>query len=179
MILESIFAGFGGQGVMLMGQLLAYSGMYEGKNVTYFPSYGPEMRGGTANCSVIVSDEPVGSPVISDLGILVAMNRPSLEKFEAALKPGGILFYNSSLIAVKPKRTDIKAHAISANEIAIELGNIRVANMVIMGAILKATGVVSLDTVMKVLTEKVLTGKKKDLVGVNRAALEKGMELIS
>lgn len=179
MILESIFAGFGGQGVMLMGQLLAYSGMYEGKNVTYFPSYGPEMRGGTANCSVIVSDEPVGSPVISELGILVAMNRPSMEKFEAMVKPGGTLFYNSSLIDVKPKRTDIKAVAVPANEIANELGNTRVANMVVMGAILKATGVVHIDTVMKVLTEKVLTGKKKDLVGINRTALEKGMELVS
>lgn len=179
MILESIFAGFGGQGVMLMGQLLAYSGMYEDKNVTYFPSYGPEMRGGTANCSVIVSDEPVGSPVISEPGILVAMNRPSLERFEAALKPGGTLFYNSSLIDIKPKRTDIKAYAIPANEIAIDLGNARVANMVVMGALLKATGVVSVDTVMKVLTEKVLTGKKKELVGINRAALEKGMELVS
>lgn len=179
MILESIFAGFGGQGVMLMGQLLAYSGMYEGKNVTYFPSYGPEMRGGTANCSVIVSDEPVGSPVISELGILVAMNRPSMEKFEAALKPGGTLFYNSSLIDVKPKRTDINVYAIPANEIAIDLGNVRVANMVVMGAILKATGIVNIDTVMKVLTEKVLTGKKKDLVGVNRTALEKGMDMVS
>ena len=179
MILESIFAGFGGQGVMLMGQLLAYSGMYEDKNVTYFPSYGPEMRGGTANCSVIVSDEPVGSPVISEPGILVAMNRPSLEKFEVALKPGGTLFYNSSLIDTKPKRTDIKAYAIPANEIAIDLGNARVANMVVMGALLKATGVVSVETVMKVLTEKVLTGKKKELVGINRAALEKGMELVS
>lgn len=179
MILESIFAGFGGQGVMLMGQLLAYSGMYEDKNVTYFPSYGPEMRGGTANCSVIVSDEPVGSPVISEPSILVAMNRPSLEKFEAALKPGGILFYNSSLIDIKPKRSDIKAYAIPANEIAIELGNARVANMVVMGALLKATGVVSVETVMKVLTEKVLTGRKKELVGINRAALEKGMELVS
>lgn len=178
MILESIFAGFGGQGVMLMGQLLAYSGMYEGKNVTYFPSYGPEMRGGTANCSVIVSDEPVGSPVISDLGILVAMNRPSMEKFEGMLKPGGMLFYNSSLIDVQPKRTDIKAVAVPANEIANDLGNIRVANMVVMGAILKATGVVNIDTVMRVLTEKVLTGKKKGLVEINRVALEKGMELV-
>jgi 2-oxoglutarate ferredoxin oxidoreductase subunit gamma len=164
---------------MLMGQLLAYSGMYEGKNVTYFPSYGPEMRGGTANCSVIVSDEPVGSPVISDLGILVAMNRPSMEKFEGMLKPDGMLFYNSSLIDVRPKRTDIKAVAAPANEIANDLGNIRVANMVVMGAILKATGVVNIDTVMRVLTEKVLIGKKKDLVGINRAALEKGMELVS
>lgn len=179
MILESIFAGFGGQGVMLMGQLLAYSGMYEGKNVTYFPSYGPEMRGGTANCSVIVSDEPVGSPVISELGLLVAMNRPSMERFEEMVKPGGMLFYNSSLIDIQPKRTDIKGVAVPANEIANDLGNTRVANMVVMGAILKATGVVDVETVMKVLTEKVLTGKKKDLVGINRLALEKGMELVS
>ena len=177
MILESIFAGFGGQGVMLMGQLLAYSGMYEGKNVTYFPSYGPEMRGGTANCSVIVSDEPVGSPVISELGLLVAMNRPSMERFEDMIKPDGMLFYNSSLIDIQPKRTDIKGIAIPANKIANDLGNTRVANMVVMGAILKATGVVDIETVMKVLTEKVLTGKKKNLVGINRSALEKGMEI--
>jgi len=179
MMLESIFAGFGGQGVMLMGQLLAYSGMYEGKNVSWFPSYGPEMRCGTANCSVVVSDEPVGSPVISEPDVLVAMNRPSLEKFEGMVKSGGMIFYNSSLIDIKPKRTDIKAIPIPANEIAGELGNSRVANMVVMGAILKSTGAVKLDTVMKVLTEKVLTGKKKDLVDVNRAALQKGMELVS
>ncbi|NLY75804.1 MAG: 2-oxoacid:ferredoxin oxidoreductase subunit gamma [Firmicutes bacterium] len=179
MMLESIFAGFGGQGVMLMGQLLAYSGMYEGKNVSWFPSYGPEMRGGTANCSVVVSDEPVGSPVISEPHVLVAMNRPSLEKFEGMVKSGGMIFYNSSLIDIKPKRTDIKAIPVPANEIAGELGNARVANMVVMGAILKSTGVVKVDTVMKVLTEKVLTGKKKDLVDVNRAALQKGMELVS
>lgn len=178
MILESIFAGFGGQGVMLMGQLLAYSGMYEGKNVSYFPSYGPEMRGGTANCSVVVSDEPVASPVISEPGIIVAMNRPSLDKFMPMIKPGGTLYYNSSLIDVKPERSDIKVFAIPANDIANELGNIRVANMVIMGAILKSTGVVKLDTVMNVLLEKVLTGKKKDLAIINRAALEKGMALV-
>jgi 2-oxoglutarate ferredoxin oxidoreductase subunit gamma len=178
MILESIFAGFGGQGVMLMGQLLAYSGMYEGKNVTYFPSYGPEMRGGTANCSVVVSDEQVGSPVISEPGILVAMNRPSMEKFEGMVKPGGTLFYNSSLIDIKPKRTDIKVVAVPANDIATTIGNSRVANMVVLGAILKSTGVVKIDTVMKVLQEKVLTGKKKDLVSVNRTALEKGMALL-
>ncbi|HBE78711.1 MAG TPA: 2-oxoacid:ferredoxin oxidoreductase subunit gamma [Firmicutes bacterium] len=178
MILESIFAGFGGQGVMLMGQLLAYSGMYEGKNTTYVPSYGPEMRGGTANCSVVVSDELIGSPVISEPSIVVAMNRPSMEKFEAIIKPGGVLFYNSSLIDVKPKRTDIKVVAIAANEIATELGNSRVANMVVIGAILKSTGIVNIETVMKVLQEKVLTGKKKDLVGVNRAAIEKGMSLV-
>jgi 2-oxoglutarate ferredoxin oxidoreductase subunit gamma len=178
MILESIFAGFGGQGVMLLGQLLAYSGMYEGKNVTYFPSYGPEMRGGTANCSVVVSDDLVGSPVISEPTILVAMNRPSMEKFEGMLKAGGTLFYNSSLIDIKPKRTDIKVVAVPANDIATAIGNSRVANMVVIGAILKSTEIVKIDTVMKVLQEKVLTGKKKDLVTINRTALEKGMELV-
>ena len=178
MILESIFAGFGGQGVMLMGQLLAYSGMYEGKNTTYVPSYGPEMRGGTANCSVVVSDELIGSPVISVPNIVVAMNRPSMENFEGMIQSGGTLFYNSSLIDVKPKRTDIKVVAIPANEIATELGSSRVANMVVLGAILKSTTVVHIDTVMKVLQEKVLTGKKKDLVAVNRKAIEKGMEAV-
>lgn len=178
MKLEAILAGFGGQGVMLMGQLLAYSGMYEGKNVTWFPSYGPEMRGGTANCSVVVSDEDaIGSPVISEPEILVAMNRPSMEKFENALKPGGTLFYNSSLIDVKPQRTDIQVVAIPANDIATELGNSKVANMVVVGAILKKTNIVNIETVMKVLKEKVLTGKKQDLVAINRSALEKGMEL--
>ena len=177
MMLESVFAGFGGQGVMLMGQLLAYSGMYEGKQVSWFPSYGPEMRGGTANCSVVVSDEPVGSPVIAEPDILVAMNRPSLEKFEAILKSGGTLFYNSSLINIKPKRTDIKVVAIPANDIATELGNSKVSNMVVMGAILKSTNVVGLDTVMSVL-KKTLSGKKQDLLPVNKAALEKGMELV-
>jgi 2-oxoglutarate ferredoxin oxidoreductase subunit gamma len=178
MTLEVFFAGFGGQGVMLMGQLLSYSGMYEGKNVTYFPAYGAEMRGGTANCSVVVSDEVIGSPVIAEPDVVVAMNRPSLDKFEKTIKPGGTLYYNSSLIDVKPKRTDIKTIAIPANEIATELGNSRVANMVVIGAILKSTSVVHIDTVMKVLQEKVLTGKKKDLVDINRKAIEKGMELV-
>jgi 2-oxoglutarate ferredoxin oxidoreductase subunit gamma len=175
-MMEAIFAGFGGQGVMLMGQMLAYAGMYEGKNVSWFPSYGPEMRGGTANCSVVVSDEPVGSPVISEPSVLVAMNRPSMEKFEAMIKPGGILFYNSSLIDIKPKRTDIKVVAIPANDIATELGNTKVANMVVIGAILKNTNVVGFDTIMKVL-QKTFGGKKQDLIPVNRAAVEKGMEI--
>jgi 2-oxoglutarate ferredoxin oxidoreductase subunit gamma len=172
---EAIFAGFGGQGVMLMGQLVAYSGMYEGKNVSWVPSYGPEMRGGTANCSVVVSADSIGSPVFTEPSVLVAMNRPSLEKFEAMLKPGGLLFYNSSLIDVKPKRTDITAVAIPANDLAAELGNLKVANMVVLGAVIKKTGIVNVDTAMHVLTEKVLTGKKEKLIPVNRAALDKGM----
>lgn len=177
MTLEGIFAGFGGQGVMLMGQLLAYSGMYEGKEVSWFPSYGPEMRGGTANCSVVVSDEPVGSPVLNDADMVVIMNRPSLDKFEPMVKPGGLLFYNSSLIDVTPKRTDIKVIAVPANEIAAELGNDRVANMVVMGAILKQTGIVDIETVMSVL-QKTMTGRKQALLPLNRQALEKGMELV-
>lgn len=179
MILESIFAGFGGQGVLLLGQILAYAGMYENKNTTWFPAYGAEVRGGTANCSVVISDEPIGSPVISEPEIIVAMNRPSLERFERMLKPGGTLFYNSSLINIKPKRTDIKIMAIPASDIAAELGNPRVANMVVLGAILQSTGIVNIDTVTKVLQEKVFTGKKQNLVPLNRKALEKGMALVS
>jgi 2-oxoglutarate ferredoxin oxidoreductase subunit gamma len=175
---EAIFAGFGGQGVLLMGQLIAYSGMYEGKNVSWVPSYGPEMRGGTANCSVVVSEEAIGSPVFTEPNVLVAMNRPSLEKFEATLKPGGLLFYNSSLIEIQPKRTDITVIAVPANDLATELGNSRVANMVVMGAIIKKTGIVTVDTAMHVLTEKVLTGRKEKLIPVNRAAFDKGMELV-
>jgi 2-oxoglutarate ferredoxin oxidoreductase subunit gamma len=175
---EAIFAGFGGQGVMLMGQLVAYSGMYEGKNVSWVPSYGPEMRGGTANCSVVVSEKTIGSPVFTEPSVLVAMNRPSLEKFEAILQPGGLLFYNSSLIDIRPKRTDITVLAIPANDLATELGNSRVANMVVMGAIIKKTGIINLDTAMDVLKAKVLTGKKEKLIPINRAALEKGMEIV-
>lgn len=178
MILEAIFAGFGGQGVMLMGQMLAYAGMYESKNVSWFPSYGPEMRGGTANCSVVVSDDPIGSPVVSEPDILVAMNRPSMEKFEKSIKPGGILFYNSSLIDVKPNRTDIKVVPIPANDIASEIGNTKVANMVVIGAVIKSTNIVKFDTVMMVL-KKTFTGKKENLVLINKAALEKGMALVS
>jgi 2-oxoglutarate ferredoxin oxidoreductase subunit gamma len=175
---EAIFAGFGGQGVMLMGQLVAYSGMYEGKNVSWVPSYGPEMRGGTANCSVVVSETEIGSPVFTAPNVLVAMNRPSLEKFEAALQPGGLLFYNSSLIEIKPQRTDITIIAVPANDWAEKLGNSRVANMIVMGAIIKKTGIVNVDTAMHVLTEKVLTGRKEKLIPINRAALDKGMKLV-
>jgi len=127
---------------------------------------------------VVVSDEIIGSPVISEPNIVVAMNRPSMERFEPMIKPGGVLFYNSSLIDVKPTRTDIKVVAIPANDIANKIGNSRVANMVVVGAILKSTSIVHIETVMKVLQEKVLTGKKKDLVGINREAIEKGMELV-
>ena len=120
---EMILAGFGGQGVMLMGQILAYAGMLEEKQVSWFPAYGPEMRGGTANCAVIISDEPVGAPNVSEPGVVVVMNGPSLDKFEPMVKKGGVLIINSSLISREATRADIKVFKVPSNEIAAELGN--------------------------------------------------------
>ena len=126
---EMIFAGFGGQGVMLMGQILSYAGMMEEQQVSWFPAYGPEMRGGTANCSVIIGDEAVGTPIVTEPQVVVAMNLPSLDKFEPHLAAGGILLINSSLIERSAKRSDVKALLVPCNDIAKELGNPKVANM--------------------------------------------------
>lgn len=172
-----IMAGFGGQGIMSMGQLLTYAGMIEGKNVSWLPSYGPEMRGGTANCNVILSDEPVASPIVTDATAVIAMNRPSLDKFESALVKNGILLINSSLIDRKAKRTDIRAFEIPANEIANEIGNSRVANMIMLGAYLELTKAVSLESVTKAL-KKVFGPSKGKYIPVNQEALAKGAELV-
>jgi len=166
-------AGFGGQGVMSMGQLLAYSGMLEGKNVSWLPSYGPEMRGGTANCNVIVSDDEIGSPIVTEATAVIAMNLPSLDKFEHSVMPGGTLIINSSLIERKCSRTDIDVFYIPANEIADELGNNRVANMVMLGAYLKKTGIVKPESVIESL-RKVLGPSKEHLIPVNEEALKRG-----
>lgn len=172
-----IIAGFGGQGVMSLGQMLAYSGMTEGKEVSWLPSYGPEMRGGTANCQVIVSDEPIAAPIISTADTVIAMNLPSLDKFEKVVKKGGNLFINSSLIEKKAERDDINVFYINANDVAVELGNSRVAGMVVMGAYLQATKVVKEETIIKSL-EKVLGNKKLDLIPINEKALDRGAELV-
>ena len=172
-----IIAGFGGQGVMAMGQLLTYSGMIEDKNVSWLPSYGPEMRGGTANCSVILSDEPVGSPVVTDSTASIVLNKPSLDKFENSVVPGGKLFINSSLIDKKSVRNDIDVYYIPANEIAIELGNDKVANMVMLGAFLEATKLVDIESILKAFT-KVFGENKAHLVPLNKEALEKGAEAV-
>ena len=177
MTVDVIMAGFGGQGVMLMGQLLTYAGMVDGKEVSWMPSYGPEMRGGTANCTVILSDEKIGSPVVSNPGAVIAMNLPSLDKFEPLLRPGGLLFYNSSLIERKPARTDITAIGIPANEVATELGNTRVANMVILGAFIAATEVVSTKSVESAL-KKALPAHRQDLLPLNLQAIEKGKSFV-
>ncbi len=170
-----IAAGFGGQGVLLMGQLLAKAGMEEGQNVSWLPSYGAEMRGGTANCSVILSDEPVGSPLVSVADILIVMNGPSFDKFEGILKPGGLLFVNTSLIERKPKREDVVVIGVPATGIANELGNARVANMVMLGAVIKATGMVGVESVIHAL--KASLGKSKEhLIPLNQQAMERGAD---
>lgn len=175
MLEQLIIAGFGGQGVLLMGQLLAYAGMLEGYNVSWLPSYGPEMRGGTANCSVIISDEDVASPLVVDATALLAMNRPSLEKFERNVEPGGKLFINSSLITSKSAREDISVFYVPVNEIAADLGNPRVANMVMLGAFLAQTPCVSIDAVIESL-RKTWGPKREKLIPVNREALERGAQ---
>ena len=173
MVLTNIFAGFGGQGVLLIGKLVAYAGMDEGRNVSWLPSYGPEMRGGTANCSVVVSDDPIASPVLSMADCVIAMNTPSLEKFEANVNPGGKLFINSSIIEKKATRTDIDVYYVPCNEIADQLGNPKVLNMALLGAFLEATNVVKVDSVLDALLYK-LGEKKAKLIPLNRQAIEMG-----
>src|SRR5690606_429621 len=138
-----IFSGFGGQGIQSAGRLIAYAGILEDKHVSFLPSYGPEMRGGTSNCHVIVSDEPIGSPILNSAAVVMAMNRPSMDKFESYLEPGGILIYDSSLVNREPARKDIKAFGIPATQIASDMGNLAFANIILLGKLIKETGVVS------------------------------------
>jgi 2-oxoglutarate ferredoxin oxidoreductase subunit gamma len=147
------FAGSGGQGILLMGQMVSLAAMYEDKSTTFFPSYGPEMRGGTANCTVVVSEKTVGCPIIFESDIVIAMNLPSMLKFEPTLKPGGTMFLNKSIIHQAPKRDDITIYEIPANDIAIELGNPRVANMVMLGAFTRKTGVIGTSTIERCIHE--------------------------
>ncbi|MEA4882171.1 MAG: 2-oxoacid:acceptor oxidoreductase family protein [Clostridia bacterium] len=177
MLEELIIAGFGGQGVMVMGQLLSYSGMFEGKNVSWIPSYGPEMRGGTANCAVVVSSEQIGSPIVTEPMSVIVMNRPSMDKFEPTLRSGGLLIYNSSLIDRTPARSDLRVVAVPANEIAIELGVDKVANMCALGAYLAATRVVAMDSVVECL-KKVLPERRHNLIPLNVDALHRGAALV-
>ncbi|MCG8542364.1 MAG: 2-oxoacid:acceptor oxidoreductase family protein [Clostridia bacterium] len=173
-----ICAGFGGQGVMSMGQLLSYAGMIEGKHVSWLPSYGPEMRGGTANCNVTVSDTPIGSPIIThDATAAIVMNLPSLIKFESELENGGMMLINSSLIDRKIERKDIKAYYVPANEIAGEIGSGKVANMVMLGAYLELTKVVKVETVIEAL-RKVFGPSKEHLIPLNEKALQRGAEAV-
>mgnify|MGYP004703044427 CR=1 FL=1 len=173
-----ICAGFGGQGVMLIGQLIAYAGMIENKEVSWLPSYGPEMRGGTANCSVMVSERPIGSPVITDdATTAIILNLPSLDKFEMDIQTGGNIIINSSLIDKKPSRADLNAYYVPANEIANELGNAKVANMVMLGAYLELTKSVSIESVMSAL-KKIFGESKLHLMPINETAMNRGAEAV-
>ena len=176
MLEEVIIAGFGGQGLMLMGRLLAYAGMLEGKKVAWMPSYGPEMRGGTANCTVIISSEEIASPIVTNPKTVIAMNKPSLDKFESSIQKDGLIVLNNSLIDQEVKRDDIKVLKIPANDIANKLGNLRVANMVTLGAYVKKSGVVKLESIFKAL-EKALAGKNQKILDLNKVALKKGEDI--
>lgn len=170
---EIIIAGFGGQGVMAIGKTLVEAGLKESLNVSWLPSYGPEMRGGTANCAVVVTSEEVGSPVVIECTEAIVMNRPSLIKFEHSVTKGGTLFINSSLIPDKATRDDIKVVYVPCNEIAAELGNSKVANMVMLGAYIEATKCLKVETIKEMIAE-MFTGAKAKLVPINEEALRKG-----
>ena len=172
---EVIMSGFGGQGLMMIGKLLAYAGLEEGKAVTWLPSYGPEMRGGTANCTVVIADSPIGSPLISSPKAAVVMNQPSLEKFAPTLRKDGILVVNSSMIPVNSDRTDLRSFRIKANDVAAELGNRRSANLAMLGAYIGLEEVVSHKTLLK--TIKKTFASKKQFIEVNCKAFMKGYEL--
>jgi 2-oxoglutarate ferredoxin oxidoreductase subunit gamma len=173
---EMIFSGFGGQGALFAGMVLAYAGMDSGKNVTWIPSYGPEMRGGTAHVTVIISDEEIGSPVIRHPSAAMILNNPSMEKYEPLVKGRGVLVYNSSLITATPARSDICYVPVRANDIASELGNVRMANMVALGALMAETGILPLETVGQALRDH-LPESKRNMLEPNLQALQRGASL--
>lgn len=172
---EFIFAGFGGQGMLLIGKFLAMACMLDGKHVSWLPSYGPEMRGGTANCSVIVSDEVVGSPIIEEADVIVAMNGPSLDKFENKVRPGGVLVINSSIVERKCERDDITVVYCDSMKIAEEVGNPKGANVAILGAMMAKCDIVSLDKMTEAIRIELGERKARFLEG-NKKALMAGLE---
>ena len=173
---EMIFAGFGGQGVLSLGKLIAYAGLIEGKEVSWMPSYGPEMRGGTANCIVIVSDSRISSPIVTKFDTAVLLNQPSVDKFEKAVKPGGLLIYEQSTVIHPPTRTDIDILCIAANEEADKLQAKQVANMVMAGAFLEKRPLLKIETIVDAL-KKALPERRHNLIPFNEKALVRGKEL--
>jgi 2-oxoglutarate ferredoxin oxidoreductase subunit gamma len=178
MIDEVLIAGFGGQGIMLMGRLLAYGAIYEGLEVTFYPSYGPEMRGGTANCTVVISNERIGSPVRNRFTHLMAMNQASVDKFSERVKPGGVIAYNQSLVDTPPARTDVLRVGIPANRIAAELRAAQAANMVAMGGLLHVLRRISVPALVKGLA-RVLPGYRHEAIPLNEAAIRRGIEALA
>ena len=170
---QFLFSGFGGQGILFAGKFVAYKGLTEDKQVSWLPSYGPEMRGGTASCSVIISDEPVGSPIVSAPDVLVALNLPSLDKFENAVKPGGYIFADSTLIERKVERDDVNVFYIPATQLASDNGIPTLANMIVMGKMLKELGDFTAEGIENGLA-KVISAKRADMKELNIKALELG-----
>jgi 2-oxoglutarate ferredoxin oxidoreductase subunit gamma len=178
MLIKTVFAGFGGQGVLSMGLNFAQTAMQEGRHVTYLPSYGAEMRGGTANCTVAISDEEIASPVASSPDFLVAMNQPSLIKFQNQIDAGGVVFLNSSLIEMEVLRGDLEVVKLAANQVAEELGSARSANMVMLGAFVKKSNLVSIDALIE-MVRSLLKSKGTKIFAANKKALITGYELIT
>jgi len=172
---EIILAGFGGQGIMFAGQLLSYAAMDAGREVTWIPSYGPEMRGGTANCTVVIADEEIGSPVVKNPDVVLAMNLPSLDKYEPLVKPGGVLVINATMVDRGAKRTDIKVVSLPCNEIAESIGSPRLANMVAIGALLTGKPVLDVADIEAALNAH-MPGRHKNLLPKNVEALRRGAE---
>ena len=175
---EIIISGFGGQGVLSMGKILAYSGLMEEKEVTWMPAYGPEQRGGTANVTVIVSDERISSPILSKYDVAIVLNQPSLDKFQPKIKPGGILIYDGNGIVNPPSRTDIQVYRIDAMEQAAEMKNAKVFNIIVLGGLLKVCPVVSTDGLQKALY-KSLPERHHHMIPLNMQAVDMGMKLIT
>lgn len=169
---EVMFAGFGGQGILLIGKILAHAAMEQGFEVAWIPSYGPEMRGGTAYCTVVISDRPIGSPIIRNPLHLVAMNRPSLEKFAATVKPGGVILINTSLISVDSGREDVDEIGVPVVEIAQDLGNVRAANIVALAAFVARSRIVDIEVLRRCVEEEF--ARKKKLIPLNLAAISAG-----
>lgn len=176
--LQLIIAGFGGQGILFTGRLLAHSAMLEGKHVTWFPSYGAEVRGGTANCTVIISDEMIGAPAVRNPNTLLIMNEASLKRFEPQLKPQGLLIMNTSLIKNHPVRSDIEIVMIKATDMAEELGNSQVANMVMLGVLIAKIEIINPDIISRALQE-IIPEHKKDIISINERAFKRGFNEIA
>lgn len=177
MTTKILISGFGGQGVLSMGKILAYGGLMEGKHVTWMPAYGPEQRGGTANVTVIISDEPIASPILSKYDIAIALNQPSIDKFQNKVLPDGILIYENEGITTKPEREDISIYSINAIAKAAEMKNSKVFNMIVLGALLKVCPVISTDGLQRSLT-KSLPSRYHHLIPANMQAVEEGGKLI-
>jgi 2-oxoglutarate ferredoxin oxidoreductase subunit gamma len=173
MLIKTIFSGFGGQGVLSMGNMVANTAMLEGKYVTYFPSYGVEVRGGTANCTVVVSDEEIASPVASEPDFVVAMNQPSFARFQSILQSGGLICVNSSIVDTSSARHDIEVLAVPTTELAEQIGSVKVANMILLGAFIRASSIISYDFLIKNLAQ-ILGEGKSNLIKLNKQALELG-----